>query len=152
MIAYNEALATFVANEATLRFYAEAPDEQAQARARFADQRRFASLIAELAGELEQLYENVETPAQARGVRAPVFARYQGEIYARQDWQTRRYGGFPDEQLSNAWLVAHTTYVGEIGCFEAWLRELGGDLAGFIAVHREQPGARNAELAECSDA
>ena len=146
---YSEALATFVANQATLRFYADQPEARARARAQFADQRRFAALIAELARELEQVYARVETPEQAREARRPIFARYQGEIYARQDWQTGRYSGFPEVALSNAWLVAHATYLGEIECFEAWLRELDGDLSGFIAVHREQPGSRNDALAEC---
>jgi predicted aminopeptidase len=149
---YSEAFATFVANQATLRFYADRPEARAQARAQFADQRRFAALIAELADELEQLYASVETAEQAREARRPVFARYQGEVYARQDWQTHRYSDFPEAPLSNAWLVAHTTYVGEIACFEAWLRELDGDLVGFIALHSEQPGARNDALVECRGA
>ena len=155
-VAYNEALATFIAHEATLRLLAERPDAAAEARRRFADQRRFARLMRELGEELRVTYAALDglgpqavRQAQAREARASVFARFQGERFGAQTWETTRYRRFPELRLSNAYVVAQSTYLAELDCFGAWLDALDGDLPRFIARVREEPGARPDELEAC---
>lgn len=148
--AYNEALATFVAKEATLRMLADEPELRAQALARYADRRRFADMLARLSAELESVYAEVSSDEEARRAREPVFRRYREQVYPSLAWQTSSYAGFTSAPLSNAYLVAQTTYLGELDCFEAWLAELSGDLPGFIAAQRAEPGTLPGDLPECA--
>ena len=146
---YNEALATFIGEQATLRFLADRPELAAEAEAGFADRLRFAGLLAALGDELRELYARVDSPEQAIAQRAGVFARYQGERFRAEPWQTQRFSGFPERELSNAYLVAQSTYLGELTCFEAWLERLDGDLERFIALQKEAPGRLPEDLAAC---
>lgn len=138
--AYNEALATFVAHKATLQLLADDARALERARRAFADQLRFASLLERLGAELEELYARTSGPDDARRLRAAIFARYQGEEFAAIDWQTDSYTGFPALPLSNAFLVAQQTYVGDLPCLEGELAELGGDLCALVERHRAEPG------------
>jgi len=146
-VAYDEALASFVAHHATLAFLADQPEARARAEAGFADELMFARMLAELRDELERVYASAADPEQARALRVPVFSRYQGEVHAALPWRSRRYARFPELTLSNAWLVAHRDYVAELPCFEAELATLGGDLAGFVRAHRDRPGHRFGDCA-----
>jgi len=148
--AYNEALATFVGNEGTLRFFASAPEQRAEAERIFADRRRFAALVDDLATSLGTLYAEVDSVDAARREREAVFREFQVDVFPTRGWQTTRYRGFPDVALSNAYVVAHQTYLGELDCFAAWLAALDGDLEAFIAAHREEPGARRDDLEACA--
>lgn len=149
-VEYDEALATFVAHHATAAFYANRPEQAAQAAGAFADELTFARLLDGMRTELEQAYEGVDDAARAREARAPIFARYQGEAFAGTAWQTQRFQRFPELALSNAWVVANRTYVGLLPCFEAELAALGGDLAAFVRAHRENPGHRSGACAAAS--
>jgi predicted aminopeptidase len=139
---YNEGLASFIERHATLEFLAGEPDAAAEARRDFEDDDRFAALLARLEQELSTAYAAGGGPDAARRARAPIFARYQQDEYARLEWNTQRYAGFRDAELSNAWLVARRTYLGDLPCFERELAALGGDLRAFIRAHREYQGHR----------
>lgn len=141
-IGYDEALASFVAHHATLAFFADEPELRARAEAGFADELLFAALLDQLRAALEPIYAGEPTAERARELRAPVFARFQGEVYAATPWRSRRYARFPTLALSNAWLAAHHTYVAELPCFEAELASLGGDLRAFVRAHVADPGHR----------
>ena len=141
-IAYDEALATFIAHHATLAFLAEEPEARARAEAGFSDELLFSALLDELRRALEPIYAEASSPEQARELRAPVFADFQGAVFASKPWRSTRYARFPELALSNAWLAAHRDYVGELPCMEAELAALGGDLAAFVRAHREAPGHR----------
>lgn len=146
-IAYDEALASFIAHHATLLVLAGDPEQRARAEAGFADELTFADLLGELREELERVYAAADGPEQARALRAPVFARYQREVHAARPWRSQRYARFPELELSNAWLAAQRAYVGELPCFAAELAELGGDLEAFVRAHRDDPGHRFASCA-----
>ncbi len=146
-VAYNEALATFVAHHATVSFYADRPESRARAEAGFADELTFAAMLRGLRAELEAAYAVGPTPEQARALRAPIFARYQREIFPALPWRSTRYTRFPERTLSNAWLVAQQDYVRELPCFEAELAALGGDLGAFIRAHQADPGHRTGACA-----
>jgi predicted aminopeptidase len=146
-VAYNEALATFIAHRATLELLAGDASSLERGRALFADELRFALLLERLRLELGTLYEQVESADAAREQRGAIFARYQGPEYDALDWETSRYGGFPTLALSNAWLVAQQTYVGDLPCFERQIAGLGGNLRVFIRLHERDPGRPEA----CAD-
>ena len=134
---YNESLATFVAQHATLDFFARAADTRARAARSFADQRRFAELLAELSLDLEHLYATEGEVRDLATKRERLLAEYQKQRYPALDWQTDRYAGFPDTRVNNAWLVARRTYLGRRPCFERELGQFGNDLRAFIARERE---------------
>jgi predicted aminopeptidase len=139
---YNEGLASFVERHATLEFLAGEPAALERARAGFEDDDRFAALLARLELELASAYAAVEGAQAARRAREPIFARYQREEYGALHWNTERYAGFRDADLSNAWLVARRTYLGALPCFSRELEALDGDLHAFVRAHRERPGHR----------
>jgi len=141
-VAYDEALATFIAHHATLAYFVAEPELRARAEAGFADELTFAHLLGGLRDELARAYGETTSPEAARALRAPIFARYQGEVYAGQPWRSRRFARFPELALSNAWLVAQSAYVGELPCFDAELASLDGDLPAFVRAHRDAPGHR----------
>jgi len=151
-IAYDEALATFIAHHATLAFLVDRPEARARAEADFADELTFSRMLGELRQELERVYAGATSPEQARELRAPLFARYQSEVYAAQPWRSRRYAHFPEIKLSNAWLAAHRDYVGLLPCFERELEAIGGDLEAFVRAHREAPGHRYGDCATSDEA
>jgi len=140
--AYDEALASFIAERATLELFADQPALADEARGVFADRKTFAELIDALARELEALYAHTPTREDALRERETVFTRYQHEVFPSAAWQTPRYQGLGAVQLSNAFVLAQRTYMGDLPCFERELATLGGDLRAFIAAHREQPGRR----------
>jgi predicted aminopeptidase len=137
---YNESLATFIAHAATLDFFADQPEQVEAARPSFADERTFAELLDGLADEHEELYADTESAEAARTSREAIFRRYQESIFAAQAWKTDRYASFGSAQLSNAYVLAHRAYLGDLPCFEAQLSKLGGDLNAFIRAEREDPG------------
>jgi predicted aminopeptidase len=140
-VAYNEGLATFVAESAVLAQLGGAPELAAEARRRFADRRRFGELIDRLAAELEALYAAANgNDAGRETARRAVFERYRAVEYARVAWETARYAGFAQAPLSNAYVVAQRTYLGDLPCFERELAALAGDLREFVARHVREPG------------
>ncbi len=141
-VAYDESLATFVSHQATSAFFRDRPEVAERAQASIADEFTYARLLNELAAELEALYAAKPTPDEARARRAPIFARYQGEVYAAQPWRTKRFAGFQTLALSNAFVVGNRDYLGLVPCFEKELGELGGDLSAFVRAHRQRPGHR----------
>ena len=139
-IDYNEALATFIAHTATLEFFADEPEQAGAERRSFADDKSFAALLDGLAAELEDLYAVAESEAEARSRREPIFRRYREEIFPAKQWQTRRYTGFVEAPLSNAYLLANRAYLGALPCFEARLAEHDGDLRALIEAELAAPG------------
>jgi predicted aminopeptidase len=143
-VAYDEALATFVAHHATLIHLAERPQIVERASAAFADELTYARMLNDLRGELDALYAAKPTPDEARAERAPIFARYQQDVYPSLPWRTKRFARFQTLALSNAWVVGNRDYLGLVPCFERELADLGGDLSAFVRAHREKPGHRPA--------
>jgi predicted aminopeptidase len=143
-VPYNEALASFISEQATLQLLADRARDRALAEQVFADRQTYASMIDALAGELRELYARAPSREQALAERARIFQRYQQEVFPAQTWRTQRYSDFGALALSNAFVVAEQTYSAALPCFARELAELGGDLRAFIARHREQPGHRAA--------
>src|SRR5262249_52449551 len=135
-IAYNEALASFIAEHATLAMLTDEPDARKEAAGVFADRKTYARTVEALAGELRELYAHTTTRDEALSGRSAIFDRYQTQVFPSQPWQTERYQRFGRLQLSNAFIVAEQTYSAALPCFERELEQLGGDLPAFIEQHR----------------
>ncbi len=139
-VAYNEGLATFVAHSATLEFFADQLAEAEAARRSFADERTFAALLEQLADDLTALYAGSASGRDARERREELFKRHREEVFPSLPWQTGRYAGFANAPLSNAYVLAHRAYLGDLACFASELEALGGDLRAFIRAERDDPG------------
>lgn len=148
-VAYNEALASFIAEQAALDLVAGAPAELDAAQRMYDDIRTYTDLIERLARDLELLYSVSSSREHALEGRAALFARYQNEVYPSLPWRSDRFEGFRTLQLSNAFVVAQRTYSGDLPCFRAELDALHGDLRAFIRAHRERP-VRHLEIAACA--
>ncbi len=148
---YNEAIASFIAQQATLLLFADRPEPRDQAHRNFADRLRFATLIASLADALRALYAETSSPEEALRLREPIFERFRERVHPTLGWETSRFDGFRTAPLSNAYVVAQQTYLdpGQHRCFAAWLERLDGELAQFIVVQRADPGHRPADVPEC---
>jgi predicted aminopeptidase len=147
-IAYNETLASFIAEKATLDLFATEPTELDELERMYTDQRLYTELIDHLARDLEALYAASASREDAIDKRKGLFAHYQREVYTSLPWRTDRYARFPGIELSNAFVVAQRTYSGDLPCFRAELDTLNGDLKAFIRAHRERP-VRHVEIAAC---
>ena len=141
-VTYDESLASFIAHQATLAQLADRPELAQRARDVFADELTYANLVNALAKDLDAVYAQAKGPDDARARRAPIFERYQKEVYPAQPWRTQRFARFQTLQLSNAWLVGNRDYLGLLPCFERELASLGGDLSAFVRAHRDKPGHR----------
>jgi predicted aminopeptidase len=139
-VEYNETLASFIAEQATLQLLADEPEALAEAQRIFADRQTYAHTMAELARDLQALYAKGKSRPDVLRDRAAIFTRYQEEVYPAQPWQTERYAGFRKLPLTNAFVVAEQTYSAALPCFARELETLGGDLRAFIARHVEDPG------------
>ena len=136
---YNESLASFIGQQATLIHLADNPETRARAIAEFEDQQRFATLIRALAEELEEVYA---TNTDASEARLAVFHRYQTDVYNQQGFGSKRYAEFQEIELSNAYVLANQTYLDAMPCLAQELEALGGKLERLIEAHRRSPGAR----------
>jgi predicted aminopeptidase len=126
---YNESLASFIAQHATLAFFEAEPESRRLATDLYATRARNSSRMDSLYRELQDLYARVDGPKEARAQREAVFERY-------RKW-------FPGAPLSNSFVLARRTYAAGAACFDAELTEVGGDVRAFIRAHREDPGHRS---------
>jgi len=149
-VPYNEALASFIAQEGTLRYLADRPELQEEARRMYADRSRYARLIDDLALALEGLYASGLSADEAREAREAIFERFQQEVYPAMGWETDRYAGFTTVALSNAFVVAQRTYSGDLPCMQAELETMNGDLDAFIQAHLKRPGRRTQPAEVCT--
>lgn len=150
--AYNEALATFIAKEASLLFFRDDPERTRLANQIFSDRVQFAVLLDRLTEDLDAFYAAATSEDEAIAGREEIFQRYQGQYFDALTWQTERYSRFPTQTLNNAWVVAQTTYLGELGCFAAWYESLGGGLEALIDAVMEHPGEVPLDLEACGPA
>lgn len=150
--AYNEALATFIAKEASLLFFRDDPEQTRQAGRIFSDRVQFAELLNRLTEELDRFYASAPSEAEALEGREEIFRSYQHQHFDELAWQTERYSRFPTQTLNNAWVVAQTTYLGELDCFAAWFESLGRGLEALIEAVIEHPGEVPLDLEACTPA
>lgn len=149
---WNEGVATFVGEEASLRFFATRGDAEAAAeRARIADERAIARVVAELREAITALYDGPAaeaTPAARAALERDARAALRALPLATTD-PVRVAERMP---LADPCLAIRGTYERDLPLWTARLAALDGDLAGFIAearaaAHAEDPRAALARTA-----
>jgi predicted aminopeptidase len=128
---FNEGLATFVGQEAAVR-YREAAGDGARARSEVRDGRALSRLLADFRAELRGLYEDVPPGASRTERRAALEAELRATIAALENpvLDTKRYAREVD--LSNACLALAGTYEEDIPRYATLLETLGGDLGALL--------------------
>jgi predicted aminopeptidase len=138
---FNESVATFVGQEAAVRFFEERDDTAGaeRARARATDERAVARVLASLRAQIAALYatpddgarstarSRLESDARAALRALPLTSRAAGELAAKI-------------QLQDACLALAGTYERDLPVWERRLDALGGDLSAFVRAARAAAG------------
>jgi len=138
-IDFNESLASFVAEEATLQYVArEAGAGSAPYRARvavYAEERRFNAMVHQLYLDLDALYER--KPSQLDAQREAVYREFRARLLADDSGITSPgYRRFAELPPNNARLLAHHRYHTGREVFAGLLVRCDGDIATFLATLR----------------
>lgn len=135
---FNEGVASFIGQEASVRFYA-ARDGAAAADARRAsvdDDRRVDAALLLFRGAVAELYENGEPGPERDAARAALEEQARTEL-AALELTTRA----PDElarrvRLNDACLALVGTYAADLPDYAFRLHGMDGDVGGFVAALR----------------
>ncbi|HEX9592653.1 MAG TPA: aminopeptidase [bacterium] len=136
-VAFNESLASFVAEQATLQYIADQEGRDSPAyRARlatYAEERRFSDRVHGLYLELESLYQ--AAPPDAVVQREALYAAFRRRLLAEDSRITAPgYRRFAELPPNNARLLAYHRYHEGRDAFEALLGEHNGDLSAFLHI------------------
>jgi predicted aminopeptidase len=134
---FNESLATFVGQEASVRFFSD-PASAAEQRAKVQDARLLAQQTAEFSAQVKALYES--QTLDVSGDRAVLESHFREHVAglpfrARTPQQALDLAG--KIRLNDACLALRGTYGSDIPAFQKQLSDLEGDLAGFIRKMRK---------------
>jgi len=149
---WNEGVATFIGQEAAVRWQAQTagPEAAARERTRVADDRRVAAALLALRAEIAALYTREPAGPRREAGRAAAESRARDAV-AALPLATRDAPALAQAlRLNDACLAIVGTYSADLPRYEAWLASHGGDLAGFVARVRaaaEAPDPRAALLA-----
>ncbi len=143
-VAFDETLATFFAEHATLAFAAarEGADSPAVARLRagYAEAHRFDALVHQVVEELEALY--CRHPEDWRRQRQRIWERFRRRLHDPATGLTAPWHRtFADAPLNNARLLAYHRYHQGGDLLASLLAAEGGDLRRFLerlVAHREE--------------
>jgi predicted aminopeptidase len=127
---FDEGVASFIGEEASVRFYAQAgkPEQAARRRARVEEGHRLDARILALRQRVQELYESTPPGAERDVTRR----RYEEET--REAIPAPRAEGL---QLNDACLALAATYASDIPRYAEKLDALDGDLAAFVRRLRE---------------
>jgi predicted aminopeptidase len=139
LAAFNEGIASFVGEEARVRFYAEmrgAPAAETQ-RTQVAENRRVQAELLRVRGQVESLYASRPPDAARDAQRAEIETRGRERIaelaLTARDASDLAAG----VRLNDACLALVGTYGGQIDRFAAALTDLAGDLPAFVERARQ---------------
>jgi predicted aminopeptidase len=129
---FNEGVARFVGEEASVRFYAARGEGAPERRAAVVEERMLDAALLHLRGQVEALYATEpEGPARDRTRRAlDAGAR---DAIGTLPLATLKAPALASEiRLNDACLALRGTYASDIDAYAALLRNLGGDLGAFV--------------------
>lgn len=142
---FNEGLATFIGQEAAIRFQ-EDPGEREEEQSRVEDDRSVAGTLVAFRERIADLYEGSEAGAQRDAARVELESQTRKEM-ASLDLATldaKRLAG--QVRLNDACQALIGTYHGDLTRYGERLRELEGDLRAFLESARraaEEPDPRS---------
>jgi len=137
-VAFNESLANFVGDEASLRYLAtrhgEDSEEVALERARRADRDRYIAMMVELYAELDTLYASASSTDEKRLEKQRIYGSLPSRAMRAGFSEPERWSAwFEREPWNNARLVQFKVYNRSPEWFAAVLDQEGGDLERFLA-------------------
>ena len=143
---FNEGVATFVGQEAALRFFEardgrDSPSYRREVE-RVEDERRLALLLASIRSEVADLYASPASPERDRQ-RAELSRRARAEIAALPLHHQDPAGLAERVPLTDACLALLGTYEADLPAYAEHLRRLGGDLAAFLRAARRVADAED---------
>jgi predicted aminopeptidase len=153
---FNEGVATFIGEEASVRFWQVRGDDSAASRRRLevAEDRRLDAVRLALRDRVVDLYAS-EPAGPEREARRAAAERETREAVAALSLQTRDPGRLAEGlRLNDACLALAATYTADLPAYERRLEELGGDLPAFVTRLEEasrDPDPREALLGSDSD-
>jgi predicted aminopeptidase len=142
---FNEGVASFVGEEASVRFYARAGREAEAARRRLEveEGRRVDALVLGLRERVQALYAEAPPGAARAEARARLEVEARAEA-AALPLATRDAAQLAERlRLNDACLALAATYTADLPLFAARLETLDGDLAAFVARLREAAEAED---------
>jgi len=135
---FNEGLATFVGQEAAVRFFAQRDGDggAVRERQRVDEDRRVAGLLLDFRGRVRALYER-EPPGPARETERAALERDARRALAALPLETRDAARTAElARLNDACQALAGTYQSDLAGYAETLDRLGGDLARFVAEAR----------------
>ena len=129
---FNEGVANFVGQEASVRFFADQPQRERERRAEVSDARRLAAEMLALREAVRDLYEREELPAERERQRRQIEADSRGRL-ADLPLETRDAAQLAQRvRLNDACLALRGTYSADTERHAELLGRLEGDLPRFI--------------------
>jgi predicted aminopeptidase len=127
---FDEGVASFVGEEASVRFYSRAgePEQAVRRRARVEERHRLDAQILALRQRVQELYESAPPGAERDAARRRYEEEARAEIAAPHAERLR---------LNDACLALAATYASDIPRYAEKLEALDGDLAAFVGRLRE---------------
>jgi predicted aminopeptidase len=140
---FNETVATVIGQEASVRFYEE--DEQPEAertrRRAVQDDRAISAALVGLRERVEALYESSEPGTERDTARSHLSSEARAEIAALPLRESDPSELADEIHLNDACLALWGTYGADMDRYVAKLAALGGDLSAFITQLREAADA-----------
>jgi predicted aminopeptidase len=136
---FNEGVASFIGQEARVRFYAEqeGDTEAASQRERVGLRRQIRSEMLVLRDDIAALYASDASGGEIAAQRAALEAATRTRI-ATLPFENGRAETYADQvRLNDACLALTATYGGDAHCYEAALEDRGGALESLVAALRD---------------
>lgn len=136
---FNEGVASFVGEEARVRFFAETEGEAAaqRERAQVETQRRVRAVLLELRQAVESLYAEEGSQSAQAARRNELEDTARARIAERLGASEAAAASAANLRLNDACLALTATYAADTACYAAFLEASDGDLPGFVARLRE---------------
>lgn len=130
-VAYNEGMATFVGNQASLDFLAQKfgakSKEVQEIRDYIHNDKVFSDFIRELVEELNELYQSDLNPEEKMKRREEIFDNAM-EKFKNLPLRGSAYRSFSREKLNNAALLSRAIYLVDLEMYEELYKVLGNNL------------------------
>jgi predicted aminopeptidase len=142
---FNETVASFIGEEASVRFYeaAEASEAARTRRGAVEDERALSAVLTGLRERVEKLYASSEPGPAREAARAELASDGRAQIAALALVERDAAELADAIQLNDACLALSGTYRAEMERYVAKLDALGGDLSAFIARLRAAADAED---------
>ncbi|MFQ5851653.1 MAG: aminopeptidase [Candidatus Binatia bacterium] len=134
---FNESLANFVGNRATIIFfqdrYGEGSAEYLRAVEAWEEDLEFSAFIRRVARSLQDLYRTDLPKQEKLRLREEIFSRSQEE-WARTiaNRPTHQYRAYSEQEINNAVIAHYLLYLGGLDLFESLYEARGRDLVGLV--------------------